>query len=185
MIASPHQQGTFTVELSPAGSPQTSVDYDYAGKQPIPAAGLAPARHTALWAAKGRHEKHGTVRLKQPSRTRFPYRFGEVQKPWPDALVHLDRRGSSPLGQRSGSRAIFLFPAFLDSLLSLSLRGLCIGREAIQSRGKTSGSDVCGPWKGKRTTAYIFLDPRKPPILQYNAIDENHQCTYCVLVTFL
>jgi hypothetical protein len=31
----------------------TSVDYDYAGKQPIPAAGLTPARHTALWAASG------------------------------------------------------------------------------------------------------------------------------------
>ena len=53
MIASPHQQGTFTVELPPAGSPQTGVDYDYAGKQPIPATGLAPARHTALWAANG------------------------------------------------------------------------------------------------------------------------------------
>ena len=55
-IASPHQQGTFTVELSLGGSPQPNVDYDYAGKQPIPAAGLAPARHTALWAAKGNQE---------------------------------------------------------------------------------------------------------------------------------
>jgi hypothetical protein len=53
IFASPHQQGTFTVELAPVGSPQSGVDYDYAGKQPIPAAGLAPARHTALWAASG------------------------------------------------------------------------------------------------------------------------------------
>jgi hypothetical protein len=52
-IASPHQQGTFTVELSPGGSPQPNVDYDYTGKQPIPAAGLSPARHTSLWAANG------------------------------------------------------------------------------------------------------------------------------------
>ncbi len=51
MIASPHQQGTFTVELSPGGSPRPDVDYDYTGKQPIPAAGLTPARHTTLWAA--------------------------------------------------------------------------------------------------------------------------------------
>jgi hypothetical protein len=55
-IASPHQQGTFTVELPAGGSPQPDVDYDYAGKQPIPAAGLPPARHTALWAADERHE---------------------------------------------------------------------------------------------------------------------------------
>ena len=55
-IASPHQQGAFTVELSPGGSPQPNVDYNYAGKQPIPATGLAPVRHTSVWAAKGRHE---------------------------------------------------------------------------------------------------------------------------------
>ncbi len=50
-IASPHQHGTFTVELSPSESPRPDVDYDYTGKQPIPAAGLSPARHTAVWAA--------------------------------------------------------------------------------------------------------------------------------------
>jgi hypothetical protein len=50
-IASPHQHGTFTIELALGGLPQPSVDYDYAGKQPIPATGLAPARYTALWAA--------------------------------------------------------------------------------------------------------------------------------------
>ena len=55
-IASPHQQGTFTVELSLGGSPHPNVDYNYAGKQPIPATGLAPVRHTSVWAAKGRHE---------------------------------------------------------------------------------------------------------------------------------
>jgi hypothetical protein len=58
IIASSHQPGIFTVELAPpVGWPQTSVDYDYAGKQPIPATGLAPARNTALWAADGRHEE--------------------------------------------------------------------------------------------------------------------------------
>ena len=55
-MASPHQQGTFTIELSPDGSPRPDVDYDYAGKQPIPAAGLAPARYSALWAANEKHE---------------------------------------------------------------------------------------------------------------------------------
>ena len=55
-IVSPHQQGTFTVELSSGGSPQPDVDYDYAGKQPIPAAGLPPARHTSVRAAKGKQE---------------------------------------------------------------------------------------------------------------------------------
>ena len=55
-IASPHQQGTFTVELSPGGSPHPNVDYDYAGKQPIPATGLAPVRHTSVWAARGSQE---------------------------------------------------------------------------------------------------------------------------------
>jgi hypothetical protein len=58
-VASPHRQGTFTIELPPAGSPRTGVDYDYAGKQPIPATGLAPARYSALWAANGRHGEHG------------------------------------------------------------------------------------------------------------------------------
>jgi hypothetical protein len=57
-IASPHQHGTFTVELSPGGSPQPGVDYNYAGKQPIPATGLAPARYTALWAANEIDETH-------------------------------------------------------------------------------------------------------------------------------
>jgi hypothetical protein len=57
-IASPHQHGTFTVELSPGGSPQPNVDYNYAGKQPIPAAGLAPARHTSVWAANESNESN-------------------------------------------------------------------------------------------------------------------------------
>src|SRR5262249_39537214 len=48
-----------TIELALDGSPRTSVDYDYAGKQPIPAAGLSPARHTALWAANGEQSSSG------------------------------------------------------------------------------------------------------------------------------
>ena len=46
-----HRQGRLRPSLHPPGSPRTSVGYHYAGKQPIPAAGLAPARHAALWAA--------------------------------------------------------------------------------------------------------------------------------------
>ena len=42
---------TFTFELAPARSPQTSVEYDYVGKQSIPTTGLSPASPTALWAA--------------------------------------------------------------------------------------------------------------------------------------
>src|SRR5271157_5482064 len=43
---------TFTFELSLAGSPRASVEYDYVGKQSIPTAGLSPASPTALWAAE-------------------------------------------------------------------------------------------------------------------------------------
>jgi hypothetical protein len=67
-IASPHQQGTFTVELALGGSPRPSVDYDYAGKQPIPATGLAPARYTALWAANESYEWETTCRSRWSTR---------------------------------------------------------------------------------------------------------------------
>jgi len=50
-IARPTPERTFTLELSPPKSPRRGVEYDYAGKQSIPAAGLSPARHAALWAA--------------------------------------------------------------------------------------------------------------------------------------
>ena len=43
---------TFTFELSPAGSPQANVEYDYVGKQSIPTTGLSPASSAALWAAE-------------------------------------------------------------------------------------------------------------------------------------
>ena len=43
---------TFTFELALAGSPRTSVEYDYVGKQSIPTTGLSPASPTALWAAE-------------------------------------------------------------------------------------------------------------------------------------
>ena len=42
---------TFPFELSLAGSPRASVEYDYVGKQSIPTTGLSPASPTALWAA--------------------------------------------------------------------------------------------------------------------------------------
>ena len=42
---------TFTFELSLAGSPRASVEYNYVGKQSIPTTGLSPASPAALWAA--------------------------------------------------------------------------------------------------------------------------------------
>ena len=50
-FASPSPARTSTFELSPPESPQRSVEYDYAGLQPIPATGLSPARNASLWAA--------------------------------------------------------------------------------------------------------------------------------------
>ena len=55
-IASPSSARTFTFELSPPESPLGGVEYNYAGNQPIPAAGLSPARHAALWAADQVHK---------------------------------------------------------------------------------------------------------------------------------
>ena len=57
-VASPAPARTFTFELSPPESPQRDVEYNYAGRQPVPAAGLPPARHAALWAANEAHEAH-------------------------------------------------------------------------------------------------------------------------------
>jgi len=56
-----HRQGRLHPSLHPPGRPETSVGYRYAGKQPIPAAGLAPARHAALWAAcRDRKDRKGS-----------------------------------------------------------------------------------------------------------------------------
>ena len=46
----------FTIELSPCKSPFHDVDYNYAGIRSIPATGLSPARHAALWAASIDHK---------------------------------------------------------------------------------------------------------------------------------
>ena len=43
----------FTIKLSSCKSPFHDVDYNYAGIRTIPATGLSPARHAALWAANG------------------------------------------------------------------------------------------------------------------------------------
>jgi hypothetical protein len=58
-FAGPAPTRAFTFELSPRGSPRRSVEYNYAGKQPTPAAGLAPAGHAALWAAAGANGDNG------------------------------------------------------------------------------------------------------------------------------
>jgi hypothetical protein len=51
-----HRQGRLPSSFHRIESPQPDVEYIYAGKQPIPAAGLSPARHAALWAANGATE---------------------------------------------------------------------------------------------------------------------------------
>ena len=52
-----HRQGRLLSSFHLGESPHPDVEYDYAGKQPIPAAGLTPARHAALWAANEEHEE--------------------------------------------------------------------------------------------------------------------------------
>ena len=51
-VARPSPTRTFTFELSCHGSPCWHVEYNYAGKQSIPATGLSPAGHAALQAAR-------------------------------------------------------------------------------------------------------------------------------------
>jgi len=51
-----HRQGRLLSSFHLVESPQPNVEYNYAGKQPIPATGLSPARHAALWAANEEHE---------------------------------------------------------------------------------------------------------------------------------
>jgi len=58
----------FTPELAPPGSPLEDVGYDYAGKQPTPAAGLSPARHAAPWAAS-QDAKAANVQMRNTKRT--------------------------------------------------------------------------------------------------------------------
>jgi hypothetical protein len=50
-LACPSPTRAFTFELSSHESPQWNVEYDYAARQSIAAAGLAPARHSAVQAA--------------------------------------------------------------------------------------------------------------------------------------
>jgi len=47
-IVSPTPAWAFTFELSPPGSPLGGVEYNYTGKQPIPVAGLSPARQAIV-----------------------------------------------------------------------------------------------------------------------------------------
>jgi hypothetical protein len=57
------RQGRLLSSFHPVESPQPDVKYNYAGKQPIPAAGLTPPRHAALWAA---NRAHRVLREKLP-----------------------------------------------------------------------------------------------------------------------
>ncbi len=58
-----HRQGRLLSSFRLAGSPRSDVEYNYAGKQPIPATGLSPARHAALWAASRAHRDTEFVKL--------------------------------------------------------------------------------------------------------------------------
>ena len=51
-----HRQGLLLSSLRLTRSPLKDVEYNYTGKQLIPATGLTPARHAALWAANEEHE---------------------------------------------------------------------------------------------------------------------------------
>jgi len=58
-----HRQGRLLSSFRLSESPHSDVEYDYAGKQPIPAAGLTPTGYAALWAAnRGRRERREPCR---------------------------------------------------------------------------------------------------------------------------
>ena len=54
-----HRQGRLLSSFHLSKSPYSGVEYNYAGKQPIPAAGLSPARYAALWAANRLSHRKG------------------------------------------------------------------------------------------------------------------------------
>src|SRR3990172_9590617 len=75
-MARPSPTRSFTTELAPAGSPRTNVGYHYIGTQSTPMAGLAPARHAAVWAANGGHGEHGEGRTQSVLRQAESVRIG-------------------------------------------------------------------------------------------------------------
>jgi hypothetical protein len=60
-LACPSPTRAFTFELSSHESPQWNVEYDYAARQSIAAAGLTPARHSAVQAATQKSRMRGLV----------------------------------------------------------------------------------------------------------------------------
>ena len=58
-----HRQGLLLSSLPLTRSPMKDVEYNYTGKQLIPATGLSPARHAALWAANEEHEDKENLKL--------------------------------------------------------------------------------------------------------------------------
>ena len=63
------RQGRLLSSFHLVESPRPDVEYNYAGKQSIPAAGLTPARHAALWAANRDQQK--ALEEDPPGRRRF------------------------------------------------------------------------------------------------------------------
>ncbi len=80
-VARPSPTRAFTVELSSHESPHWNVEHNYAGKQPIPAAGLSPAGHAALWAASRLPQRREGLEA-------IPFPPGPQQKDPADHLHH-------------------------------------------------------------------------------------------------
>src|SRR3972149_6062217 len=96
-MANPSPTRTFTTELALAGSPRTNVGYHYLGTQSTPMAGLAPARHAAVWAANGGHgeeprEASGAKREASEGLPSFAHRFARYAG---RALLTTDLHGCS------------------------------------------------------------------------------------------
>jgi hypothetical protein len=60
-LLAPHRPGRLRSSFHLSSHLDTGVEYHYAGRQPVPAAGLTPARRAALWAANGAPEQRRSV----------------------------------------------------------------------------------------------------------------------------
>lgn len=94
-----HRQGPLLPSFRSPGSPQRNVGYHYAGKQPIPATGLAPARHAALWAASRGTEDAEEQDLRNAGRCRHCGGLPRLRRPCCFARL------LAPQGERSYLRS--------------------------------------------------------------------------------
>jgi len=80
-VACPSSARTFTSELSPPRVTPKKCQISLRGQQPITTAGLAPANHTALWAANGSHG-WSRIRIRRVE-------INGIVKPFGDTASHL------------------------------------------------------------------------------------------------